>query len=191
MNSFAFLPFQNLESERLILRKMTHNDVDEVFALRSNADNMQFIPRPLLKNKIEALELIDTINNKIKENEEINWAITEKPNDKLIGFLGHYRIQRENYRSEIGYMILPEYRGKGIITEATKLILEYGFSQMGLHSIEAVIDPKNQASARVLEKLGFIKEGHLRENEYFEGKFWDSVIYSILKSEFNLKDRKK
>ncbi|MFK7049098.1 MULTISPECIES: GNAT family N-acetyltransferase [Flavobacterium] len=188
MKSFTFLPFQNLESERLILRKMTHKDVDQVFALRSNPDNMQFIPRPLLKNKEEAIELIDTINNKIELNEGINWAITEKPDDKLIGFLGYYRIQKENYRSEIGYMILPEYNGRGIATEAVQLILEYGFNQMGLHSIEAVIDPKNQASARVLEKLGFVKEGHLRENEYFEGKFWDSVIYAILKSEFNFKN---
>ncbi|POR21517.1 alanine acetyltransferase [Flavobacterium columnare] len=187
MNSFTFIPFQNLESERLILRKMNHNDVEEVFALRSNPKNMEYIPRPLLKDKEDAIQLIDTINTKIDQNEGINWAITEKPNDKLIGFLGYYRIQKENYRSEIGYMILPEYAGRGIITEASKLVLEYGFNQMGLHSVEAVIDPKNGASARVLEKLGFSKEGHLRENEYFEGKFWDSVIYSILKSEFKYK----
>ena len=184
METISFLPFKNLESERLLLRQLTLEDADEVFALRGNPENMQFIPRPILQSKEEAIALINTINSKIETNEGINWAITEKPNNKLLGFLGHYRIQWENNRSEIGYMLLPEAQGRGIITEAVKLIVEYGFDHMKMHSLEAVIAPENYASAKVLEKNGFIKEGHLRENEYFDGQYWDSVIYSLLKKDF-------
>jgi ribosomal-protein-alanine N-acetyltransferase len=81
-------------------------------------------------------------------------------------------------------MILPQYNGQGIVTEAIKAVLEYGFEDMNMHSIEAVIDPDNSASERVLQKNGFIKEAHILENEYYDGKFWDTVIYSLLKRNF-------
>ena len=81
-------------------------------------------------------------------------------------------------------MILPEYNGKGITSEAIKVVIEYGFEQMQLHSIEAVIDPENNASEKVLQKNGFVKEAHILENELWEGKFWDTVIYSLLKRNF-------
>lgn len=183
MNTFSFLPFKNLESERLLLRQMTANDINEVFEIRSNPDLMKYIPRPILKNKEEVLELIDTINGNIAENKGINWAITLKPDNKLLGYIGHYRIKWENFRSEIGYMILPEAQGKGIVSEAVNLIIKYGFEEMKMHSLEAVVDPENIASAKVLEKNGFVKEAHFREDCFFNGKFYDSVIYSLLKSD--------
>ena len=148
--------------------------------MRSNPQTMQYIPRPLLKTDEDALEHIAMIDTKIETNEGINWAITLKDNPKLIGVIGHYRIKPEHYRAEIGYMLLPEYHGKGIVSEAVKEAVNYGFQVMKLHSIEAIIDPDNHASAKVLEKNGFIKEAHLKENEFFNGRFLDSVIYSIL-----------
>ena len=78
-------------------------------------------------------------------------------------------------------MILPDYHNQGIVTEVLEAIIDYGFDDMNLHSLEAVIDPKNIASEKVLIKNGFIKEAHLIENEFAEGKFWDTVIYSLLK----------
>jgi ribosomal-protein-alanine N-acetyltransferase len=77
-------------------------------------------------------------------------------------------------------MLLPEFHGKGIISEAIKEVVNYGFNEMKLHSIEAIIDPENFGSARVLEKNNFVKEAHLKENEFYEGRFLDTVIYSIL-----------
>jgi len=73
---------------------------------------------------------------------------------------------------------------KGIVTEAIEAILVYGFEVMNLHSVEAIIDPDNIASERVLQKNGFVKEAHIIENEFFDGKFWDTVIYSLLKRNF-------
>jgi len=184
MLTINFHPFQNVETERLLLRRLNPNDVEEVFALRSNPEIMKYIPRPLLKTKEEALEHIAMMEDKIVNNIGINWGITVKGSDKIIGIIGHYRIQPENHRAEIGYMSLPEYNGKGYITEAIKAVVEYGFEQMNLHSIEAVIDPGNTASEKVLQKNGFVKEAHILENELWDGKFWDTVIYSLLRRNF-------
>lgn len=175
-----FNPFPNLETERLYLRRVVSEDVNEIFALRSNVELMKYIPKPLVQTTEEALTHIAMIDEKIDTHESINWAITLKDNPKLIGIIGHYRIQPEHFRAEIGYMLLAEYHGRGIITEAIKVVLNYGFEIIKLHSIEAIIDPDNFASQRALQKSGFVKEGHLKENEYYDGRFLDTIIYSIL-----------
>jgi [ribosomal protein S5]-alanine N-acetyltransferase len=184
MLTINFHPFQNLETNRLFLRRVVATDVQEIFEIRSNPETMKYIPRPILTSLDQAMEHYKMIDEKIENNTGINWAITLKDNPKLIGIIGHYKIQPENHRSEIGYMILPQYHNKGITTEAIKAVVEYGFYNMNLHSIEAVIDPDNCASEQVLLKNGFVKEAHILENELFEGKFWDTVIYSLLKKNF-------
>jgi ribosomal-protein-alanine N-acetyltransferase len=184
MLDINFSPFHNLETERLYLRRVVKEDVNEIFALRSDQDVMKYIPRPLVKTEEEALAHIAMIDEKIDSNEGINWAITLKGNPKLIGIIGHYRIRPEHFRAEMGYMLLPEYQGKSIISEAIKEVVNYGFEVMQLHSIEAIIDPENFASEKVLQKNGFVKEAHLKENEYYDGRFLDTVIYSILNKKF-------
>mgnify|MGYP006374500647 FL=1 len=180
MLTINFSPFPILETERLILRRVLPSDVKEMFELRSNPETMKYIPRPLLTNHEEALAHIQMMEDKIETNEGINWAITLKGDDKMLGVIGHYRIKPEHYRAEVGYMILPEYHGKGITTEAVQCVVDYGFNTMQLHSIEGVIDPENEASERVLQKCGFVKEAHFKENEFYDGKFIDAVVYSKL-----------
>ncbi len=180
MLKINFSPFHNLETDRLYLRRVANEDVNEIFALRSNKETMKYIPRPLVKTTDDALAHIAMIDEKIVTNEGINWAIALKDSPKLIGIIGHYRIKPEHFRAEIGYMLLPEYQRKGIISEAIKEVVKYGFEILKLHSIEAIIDPENWASEKVLLKNGFVKEAHLKENEYYDGRFLDTVIYSIL-----------
>lgn len=180
MLTINFSPFPILETERLTLRRVLPSDVKEMFELRSNPETMKYIPRPLLTNHEEALAHIQMMEDKIETNEGINWAITIKGDDKMLGVIGHYRIKPEHYRAEVGYMILPEYHGKGITTEAVQCVVDYGFNTMQLHSIEGVIDPENEASQRVLQKCGFVKEAHFKENEFYDGKFIDAVVYSKL-----------
>jgi ribosomal-protein-alanine N-acetyltransferase len=184
MLEINFHPFKNLETDRLLLRRVSVDDLQEVFALRSNPQAMKYIPRPLTTTEGEALAHIQMINDKIDSNEGINWAITLKGEDRLIGIIGHYRLKPEHYRCEIGYMILPEYNGRGITTEAVKAVLAYGFDDLQMHSIEAVIDPENIASERVLLKNGFVKEAHFIENEFYDGRFIDAAIFSLLKRNF-------
>jgi ribosomal-protein-alanine N-acetyltransferase len=181
MLEINFTPFPNLDTERLQLRQVTAADADAILALRSNEQVMKYIPRPYLKNKEEALELIAMFDDKIENGIGINWGISflDEP-EKLLGIIGHYRIKPEHYRAEVGYMLFPEYNGKGIVSEALRKVVEYGFKEMQLHSIEAILDPKNGGSEKVLLKNGFVKEAHLLENEYYEGRFLDTLIYSIL-----------
>ena len=180
MLAFNFLPFPIIETERLLLKRITNDDVNEVFELRSNPETMKYIPRPLVKTTEDALEHIAMIEDKIITNIGINWGITLKGNSKLLGIIGYYRMQPENYRAEIGYILLPEFHGKGIIPEAVNKLIRYGFDDLKLHSIEAVIDPKNLASEKVLQKCGFVKEAHFKESEFYNGRFLDKVIYSLL-----------
>ncbi|WET03251.1 GNAT family N-acetyltransferase [Flavobacterium sp. YJ01] len=180
MLEFNFSPFPIIETERLRLDRITDKDVNEVFELRSNPEVMKYIPRPLVKNNDEALEHIKMISDKIETNEGINWGIRLKNDSKLIGFIGFYRLQPENYRAEIGYMILPEFHGKGFVPEAVQRLIKYAFEDLKLHSIEAVIAPENYASEKVLQKCGFTKEAHFKESEFYDGKFLDKVIYSLL-----------
>lgn len=178
MLEIQFLPFPILKTSRLLLRQLTEKDAEAVLALRSDTNLMKYIPRPLLKNREEAIDFIANLDDKIEQGIGINWGICLKDRpEKPIGIIGHYRLKPEHYRAEVGYMILEAYSGKGYISEALQVVMTYGFEQMHLHSIEAIVDPNNISSEKVLLKNGFVKEGHLIENEYFEGRFLDSMIY--------------
>jgi ribosomal-protein-alanine N-acetyltransferase len=179
-----FHPFQILETERLVLRRLTASDSNEIIELRGNPETMKFIPRPLITNHEEAIAFLNVIDENIDTNLAINWAITIKGIDKMIGIAGIYRIQPENYRGEIGYMIMPQYHNKGYVTEAAKAITDFGFNQLNLNSIEAVIAPENSASEKVLIKNGYTKEGHFIEKECYNGVFLDNAIYTLLKRNF-------
>lgn len=184
MININILPFPNLQSARLFFREINENDIPEVMELRGNAETMKFIPRPLVTNEEEALAHINTILSKKKESDAINWVITEKGSNSLIGIIGFFRTQHENFRSELGYMILPQHHNKGYVTEAIKTVLNFGFNTLNLHSVNAIIDPNNFASARVLEKNGFKKEAHFIEDFFWNDEFLDSVHYGLLKREF-------
>lgn len=181
MPELNFTPFPVLHSERLLLRKITPADTDQVFALRTDPVCMEFLDRPPLKDREEALGLINQMLEGIANNSSVSWviALQEAP-DTLIGTIGYWRIIPEHYRAELGYMLSPQYFNKGYMTEAIRLVNAYAFNKMKLHSIEANINPANAASEAILIKTGFVKEAHFKENYYYNGKFIDSVIYSLL-----------
>ena len=180
MLALSFDPFPLLESERLYLRDVTPEDVNEVFAMRSDPVTMKYIPRPLAQTKQDALDHITLIEKGRLANESINWGITLKGDGKLIGMICLLRMQLKNFRTEIGYILHPDFHGKGIMDESIKIVIQYAFDTLKFHSIEAVIDPQNAASEKVLLKNNFVKEAHLKEYEYYDGKFLDSVIYSLI-----------
>ncbi|MFI5128624.1 MAG: GNAT family N-acetyltransferase [Chitinophagales bacterium] len=178
MLAINFTPFPDLTSERLRFRPLIPEDVNEIFGLRSDERVNRFIGRTQCKSFEEAGAFINKINRNIHNNESIYWAIAFKNDNKLIGTICLWNIQPENYRAEIGYELNPEYWGKGIMTEAIPTIIEYGFETMKLHSIQADLDPANSPSVVLLERNGFVKEGHFKESTYFNGKFSDRVVYS-------------
>ncbi|MEJ5962759.1 GNAT family N-acetyltransferase [Pedobacter immunditicola] len=181
MLQINFKPFPELESARLKLRKVNETDVKEVFLLRSDAGVMKYIPRPLAKDLQDALNHIEVINRGLAANQSINWAITEKGKDRLIGMICLVNIQPENYRTEIGYILNPVFHGKGIADEALKTVIDYAFNTLKFHSLEALIDPLNTASENLLQRNNFVKEAHFKEKTYYNGEFLDDVIYSLIR----------
>lgn len=177
---FDFTEFPVLQTERLLLRQIINDDAKEMFALRSNPEIMKYIPRELPKTIDDAIKHIEFMQGLLESGECINWAICLKEDNKLIGNIGYFRMQPENHRSEIGYMLATEFHGKGILQETMTEIIKYGFETLKLHSIEAVTDPENYASWKLLEKNGFIREGHFKEDCYWQGKYLDSFVYSLL-----------
>lgn len=185
MLSFNFEPFPVFETERLILRRFTINDAVDYLALRSDVQAMKYIEKPKPQSIQEIYDLINTINNGINNNENIGWAIQLKNELKMIGSIGYHRVWPENHRAEIGYMLHPLHWRKGYMNEAVKKIIDFGFNEMKLHSIEANINPANKASAQLLLKNKFVKEGYFKEDYYFNGRFLDTEIYSLLNNGLN------
>jgi len=177
-----FTPFPELKTERLLLRRLERTDANEMFFLRSNENVLRYIGREPAKTIAEAEEFINKINKVIDENESILWGITflNEPST-IIGTICLWNFKKEHYRGEVGYILHPDHWRKGIMKEAINAIVDYGFTVLGLHSIEALLNPENIASSSVLESTGFIKEGHLKESFYFKGNFKDEAIYSRLK----------
>lgn len=173
--------FPVLHTERLVLRAIGTADTGALHAMRSDPPTMEFISRPVSASFEQTLELIATIAKDRSENNGITWAITLKAENKLIGTIGYYRLKKEHYRGEVGYMLSADHRGMGIMGEALEAAVDCGFHRFGFHSIEAVTDPRNAASNRLLERHGFIREGLFKENHYWNGEFQDSAVWSRLK----------
>ncbi len=177
----VFSPFPEITTKRLLLRCIEKTDAAEILFLRSDDMVMRYIDREKTKTLEEAEEFINKIRTSLDTNEGIMWAIAlrDEPG-RLIGTIGFWRLIKQHYRAEVGYMLDPAHWNKGIMKEALLAIIPYGFDSMKLHSIEAHINPDNVASGILLEKAGFTREAYFKEDFYFRGKFIDTAVYSLL-----------
>lgn len=181
MLQLNFNPFPELATERLILRRITADDTNEIFKLRSDERVMKYIDKERAASIKDAEIFFNLINDSANANTGITWAIAlKKSPDKMIGNIGFWRLIKEHYRAEIGYMLHPDFWNKGIMKEALAKAIDFGFNEMKLHSIEAQINTGNAASAHILESVGFMKEAHFKENYFFQGTFSDTIVYSKL-----------
>ena len=172
--------FPVLHTARLSLREVTMKDKHEVFAMRSDKNLMRFIARPPARSLKEAEDHVKMIRKSIRKNEIFHWGITLKGEKKVIGMIGFYRMVPEHYRTEVGYIMMGEYHGKGIMDEALKAVLQFGFQKIGFHQIEGIIDPRNKASEKLLLKNKFVRAAYFKENYFYAGKFLDSANYCLL-----------
>src|SRR5207248_1032904 len=128
-----------------------------------------------------AKKLILKVREDYSQKRSIGWAAEIRGSGPIIGTCGFVRIEPGNLRAEIGGELSPDYWGKNIALEAVKEIVRFGLHEMNLHSIEAKVQAGNLGAVFLLEKLGFVKEGHLREHIYHHGKYTDLLIYSRIK----------
>ena len=157
MRDINFTLFPVLKTERLTLRQLINSDADEIFALRSDDKVNKYLDRKPSKSIDDAKTFIQTIKENIQRKNSIYWAITLSGTDKLIGTICLFDFSDHNSKAEIGYELLPDFQGKGIMLEATLKVIAFGIQYLGLSSIEAYTHSENQSSTRLLEKTNFKK----------------------------------
>lgn len=177
------MEFPVLETERLLLREIKAEDAQNLFINFSNPEVMKHYGSELMDDVEEARGLIHSFLIGYKEGKAIRWGIQFKNHNSLIGTVGFHAISSKNRRAEIGYELNQSYWGKGLAKEAILKVVEYGFEEMGLKRIGAVVFLENESSSELLLKLGFNKEGILRDYIVQKGISYDTNVYSLLAPE--------
>jgi RimJ/RimL family protein N-acetyltransferase len=168
-----FTPFPNISTNRLTLRQLKIEDENEIFFMRSDEGMLEFIDIPKAKNLEDVRAYIQMINKGIEENKWVFWGIALNENiDKLIGTICLWNISIEENKAEIGYVLHPDFQGKGIMQESSEKVIEYGFKTMNLNLIDAHLHSKNKKSLKLLERNHFV----------FEKEEKDMVVYALAKS---------
>jgi len=178
-----FNPFPVMETDRLKLRKLLHEDATDFFRLRTHPEVLRYLDRQPERSVKEVFSVIDNIDMEIRSNTSVLWAISPAGSDRLIGTICFWRIDTYHHRAEVGYLLLPEYWGQGLMDEALKRIIHYGWEDIRLHTIEANINPDNKASKNLLVRNGFVTEGYFRESYYFDGRYLDEEVLSLIHRE--------
>ncbi|WP_208588799.1 GNAT family N-acetyltransferase [Gracilibacillus suaedae] len=179
-----FSDFPILETERLLLRKVSLGDIHDIYAYGSNEEVSKYVTWDTHQSLKETLEFVEYIISRYESNYLAPWAIEMKEMQQMVGTIDFVSWDTHQHIAEIGYVIAQEYWGKGIVTEAVKEVIDFGFNCMDLERIQAKCIVENIGSARVMEKAGMMFEGVLRKTVYNKGKHWDVKIYSILREEF-------
>ncbi|MGF9857636.1 GNAT family N-acetyltransferase [Priestia endophytica] len=180
VNNFPFI-----ETNRLLLREIVKDDANDILKYLSDEEVMKYYGLAPFKTINEALNEILWYQSILNEQTGIRWGITLKGKDKVIGSCGFLNRVPEHYRTEIGYELSRDYWGQGIAGEALEAVIRYGFKYLKFQRIEALVEPPNIPSQKLIEKHGFIREGLLRNYEFTCGKFDDLYMYSLLKQDFD------
>lgn len=178
------MKFEFLETPRLLLRKMTPAEYEYIYSNYSHQDCMDFLG-------LSTQEELDAEKERYKKGLSaydrtfVIFHMLLKESQQLIGLTGFVRYYPAHHRAELGYSILrEEFKNKGYMSEACETMLNYGFNELGLNRIEAMVGPSNLPSLKIIEKLNFKKEGQLKQHYYRNGSAEDSLIYALLKSEY-------
>lgn len=179
----------SLSTPRLRLRPLTNADAPALFAIHADPKFTRFWSSPPWTALAQAEQLIAQDQIDLAAGEHIRLGIVRKEDGALLGSCTLYKIHIANRRAEIGYGLGPAFWGAGYAQEAVRALLDFGFADaaaggLGLHRVEADIDPENQGSAKLLERLGFSLEGRLRERWIVAGVISDSAIYGLLQRDW-------
>lgn len=174
-----------LETKRLLLRKMRRRDAAQMFEWWSDREVTRYMNLSPMLGTSEAADMIALLNQMAGEEEAIRWGIELKATGRLIGSCGYNTWQLGGaFRGEIGYELGREHWRQGYMTEAFSVLLPYGYETMGLNRIEALVDPRNEASGQFLSHQGFTREGLLRQYQHTSTGYKDMDMYSLLYDEW-------
>lgn len=172
--------FPILTTKRTILREVHLGDVEQIYQFFSNQEMMKYYGQDLFTTREQAANLINHFHTIYQEKKGIRWGIQLKDNERIIGTIGFNLWSQKYKRAELGFEIHPDYWRQGYASEVIPEILHYGFRELRLARIGAVVFLENEASSHLLLNLGFEYEGTLRNYMYQNGSFFDTHVYSIL-----------
>ena len=183
-----FMPFPEItfETPRLILRKVTPEDLDNIFEYCKNPNVARYVTWDAHQSLEDTKKFINYAldSYKVGAPEPMAIILKDDPKQRMIGSVGLIPASPKNRTFELGYVIAEEYWGKGIVAEAAKPLINFGFKHFAMQRLQCRCDILNPQSSRVMEKLGMQYEGTLKASMYLKGKPRDMHMYSIVKSDF-------
>ncbi len=177
----TFTPFPVLTTERLTLRQLVINDEQEIFTLRSDSEINKYLDRQISNTIDDARDFINKVNENINKSDSLYWAITLSDKNILIGTICLFSFSDENDKCEIGYELLTNFQGQGIMKEAVEKVIDYAFNTIRVQKIEAFFHRDNQSSIKLLEKFSF------RDSNEPDKTGPDLLYYHLTNSIDNLK----
>jgi len=169
------------ETERLLLRPVRDGDVNQVYAIYSDVVALEYFAREPLESRDEAEKMVaESLVPDLDQKARV-WAICLGDNDLMIGTFTLFHIDEANRRAEVGYILDRSSWGKGYASEALQRIIDHCFDDLGFARLEADVDPENAGSLKLLERHGFEREGYFRKRWLIRGKWYDSVMFGLIK----------
>ena len=172
-----------LDGARVRLRAARPGDVPDLLAVFGDARALRYWSHGPLPDLAAARTYYDGMVSGLAERRLFQWAVTLPADDRLVGTVTLVNWDRANRRAEIGFIVRPSHQGRGLAADAVRAVLAWAFGPMGLHRVEADVEPPNAASLALLERLGFRREGLFRERWWTRGRWTDSVMLGLLASD--------
>jgi len=173
-----------ITTDRIVLRWISEHDVDSLFEIFSDPQVARYWSAPPYTDREDAVKLQREIAAGNETNTMIKWGLALRDSDRIIGTTTLFNLNLDNGRAELGYAMGRAHWGKGYMNEALQAVLSHAFEVMKLRRLEADVDPRNTASIRTLERLGFQREGYLRERWHVNGEIQDALFYGLLHREW-------
>lgn len=180
-----FEPPPELYTPRVRLRGVLEEDATALFKMYADPHSARFMAREVMNTVDEARAKIRTDAEEARRGDAVRWVLCDRMSSTALGYLGLFRWNQRNRCAEVGYVLAREHWGQGLMREVLPVALRFGFEEMRLHRVEALVDPSNTPSVRLLEGAGLRREGLLRERALVaDGSFVDSMVLGILESEY-------
>jgi len=184
MDQYTKAPPPELRTDRLLLRPISRQDTAAFFEIHSDADAMRYWTHAPITESSQAESLVQKELEWTASGVCINWGIALPDSNLLIGKCTLFQFSAQNRRAELGYILNRSYWRRGYMSETLRCVLDFAFGPLGLHRLEADTDPGNAASLTLLEKFGFRREGLFRERWNVSGRWLDSLMLGLLKSDY-------
>lgn len=174
----------SIPAQRVRLRPLADADVPALFAVFSDERVVRYWSAPPMCEPAEAQALLDEIRASFLQRSLFQWGVARVEDNRVVGTCTLFHLDARNRRAEIGYALASDCWGQGLMTEALGALVRYAFGPLDLTRLEADVDPRNAPSIRIVEKLGFVREGLLRERWRVGGEVQDSLMLGLLRREW-------